>query len=84
MSDEKIILRIDRTMSYCGACNRSCDPYEKSHTKKSGYDQHDGCGATYTHVTARCMYPGLDERIKEMRPDLELIESGSSIIWGGR
>lgn len=70
---EKVVLYIGRSDSRCGACGASCNPYELSHTEKSGYDQHDGCGATYTHVT--CTYWGLaiPEAVKEMRPDLEYI-----------
>lgn len=74
MMSEKVVLHIGRSDSHCGACKTSCNPYELSHKEKCGYDQHDGCGATYTHVTSSYAGLGTEEAIKGMRPDLEYLD----------
>jgi hypothetical protein len=68
VSAPEVVLAVGSWQSHCGACGRSCDPTEATHVRASGYDQHEGCGATYTHVMA--VYPGSEERVREMRPDL--------------
>lgn len=71
----KVILYVGRNSSYCGKCNRSCDPRAKSHDETLGYSPGPGCGATFTHIMSVYVYP--EEEIKpvltEMRPDLEYV-----------
>lgn len=65
-------LIVGKWFSKCENCGRNADPHEKSHQNVTM--QGDGCGATYTHVASEYFgFPGLEDRIKEMRPDLELI-----------
>jgi hypothetical protein len=52
-----------------------CDPYEESHITLLGWaaynDKMKGCGAEYDAVSSDYQgFPGLEEAIKEMRPDL--------------
>lgn len=65
---ERVVLTINANESRCGACRKSCMPTEAAHEMRCGYDQHEGCGAVYTHVDTE--YPNLAERVMEMRPDL--------------
>ena len=72
-----VTLYINPSDSRCGACNRNADPYEPAHLMEKM--RGEGCGATYTAVSSHYVnVAGLDERIKEMRPDLPFIDR-----WGG-
>lgn len=73
MTDNQVILYINMWDSICGECRLSCDPYEISHVKPMGWDRHEGCGATYTHLSTH--YYGNDD-VQEMRPDLPWIAPG--------
>jgi hypothetical protein len=71
-------LYINKSESRCGACNKGCDPNEESHITLLGWaavnDKMQGCGAEYTAVSSDYYgFPGLEEAIKEMRPDLPYI-----------
>jgi hypothetical protein len=70
VSDGQVVLTVGTCDSHCGACGKTCLPWEPAHTSRCGYDQHEGCGAVYTHVTTNYVAAGLAERILEMRPDL--------------
>lgn len=68
-------LYINLSDSRCGACNRSALPMDKRHETPCGYDQHDGCGALFTAVSTDYFgVAGLHDRIREMRPDLPLVD----------
>lgn len=69
MSD-RVVLYIDRSSSRCGACGKSCLPSEEAHSTPCGYDQHEGCGARYTHLSSNCFGGGIEEAAQHMRPDL--------------
>lgn len=68
------LLLIGTWSSSCGGCGKHCDPYEKSHeTILPGYSKDgpkEGCHMVYTHVVST-YGPYLEDRVKEMRPDLE-------------
>lgn len=62
--------------SRCGVCGKGADPDEKQHTRVLGMGRAggEGCGAVWTHVRADVTSRiGAGRRIREMRPDLELI-----------
>ena len=68
-------LYIDRSDSTCGACGGGADPYEESHITLLGWratnDKMKGCGVLFDSVDTNYHYLGeLEERIREMRPDL--------------
>lgn len=63
-----VVLYVGGSSSSCGACGRSCDPFEKVHTKAIGYRPEPGCGARYTHVVST--YLDLRDPVSRMRPDL--------------
>lgn len=74
-----VTLYINKSESRCGGCDKGCDPYEESHITLLGWaainDKMKGCGAQYTDVaTDYVNFPGLDDAIKEMRPDLPFLE----------
>lgn len=73
----RVVLCISRSSSRCSACGRSALPHEPAHATPCGYDNHSGCGATYTHVTSDC--GGLDQAAREMRPDLPWIDYAETI-----
>jgi hypothetical protein len=71
-------LYINKSESRCGACNGGADPYEESHITLLGWravnDKMKGCGAEFDSVSSDYVnFPGLDEAITEMRPDLPRI-----------
>lgn len=74
---EQVVLTINRSESMCGACGRSCLPCEARHETPCGWDQHAGCGATYTHVTTN--YFGTEEAARRMRPDLVWLDLSPNI-----
>jgi hypothetical protein len=64
-------LFIDRNASYCGACQRGADPKEESHeTVLSWSGPEKGCGVLYTEVASHYVGGGIEDRVREMRPDL--------------
>lgn len=73
---DRAIIWVDRTSSRCGVCNKNAFPDEATHEDLGGYHPADqkGCGVRWTHIGASCAYPGINERLAQMRPDLELIE----------
>ena len=71
-------LYINKSESRCGACNKGCDPYEESHITLLGWfatnDKMQGCGAIFDSLSTDYIgFPGLEEAIKEMRPDLPYV-----------
>lgn len=74
-----VVLVINRSDSSCGACKRSCMPYDISHETSSGWDQHEGCGATFTHVTTHYMGTEIENAVKRMRPDLIWLDPMNNI-----
>ena len=71
------VLLIGRFSSSCGNCGRQTLPEEKTHHTISGYDpSRPGCGVEWTHVSSNYFdpYGRLQERLKEMRPDLIFID----------
>lgn len=69
--EEKVILNIGTWSSRCMACGQEAFPEQEIHRDRAGYDGLDGggCQKKFTHVTTD--YVGtLEERVKEMRPDL--------------
>lgn len=74
MTDERVVLEVSGWSSRCGACRRGASPEEKAHDTIREYGPDNGkpgCGAVFTHITSE--YTGIALRLKEMRPDLELI-----------
>lgn len=70
-----VTLYINKSESRCGGCDKGADPYEESHITLLGWhainDKMKGCGAEYTDVSSDYFgFPGLDEEIQKMRPDL--------------
>lgn len=68
-------LIINRNDSKCGNCQGSCNPDEKRHDTKLGYGDTNGepgCRAYWQYVSSE--YTGMEERLKEMRPDLEWLD----------
>lgn len=67
------VLEIGTWSSRCGACSKSANPHEETHTTVLGYGgpHPPGCGVRWTHVQAT--YTGMDDRVAALRPDLELI-----------
>ena len=67
--------------SWCGVCGRGADPDERTHRRvlpgwpgRPGQDG-TGCGVEWTHVRADVTSRlGADEQIREMRPDLTLLQ----------
>lgn len=69
------ILYINKSESRCGACSKGADPYELQHDTLLGWFARDdymkGCGAVFDAVSSDYVnFPGLDEDIQRMRPDL--------------
>ena len=79
MSKNKTLI-IGGFNSYCGNCDRGCNPDEKQHDTNLGYGITDatrkGCGVKWEYVTTDSAFPSehLKESVKKMRPDLEYIE----------
>lgn len=74
MAENMVVLSIGSWNSTCGGCGFEALPEDKAHTTPAGYSKHPGCGAVFTHV--RAVYPGSEERVKEMRPDLIFLDMG--------
>lgn len=76
-ADKPRILIVDRFSSKCGVCGKGANPDEKTHETVLGYAPPEmlgeGCGAEWTHIEADCVYPGIEKRLAEMRPDLIVI-----------
>lgn len=68
------ILIINRSNSKCGSCHRPADYGEKCHQAPMGWQQETGCGVEYTHVTTAYAGGGIEERVQQLRPDLEWID----------
>ena len=68
-------LYIDRSDSSCGACGLPAVPEQVTHDEVYGYNKGVGCGARFTHVSTH--YMGMDDRVREMRPDLIFVAAGS-------
>jgi hypothetical protein len=62
----QVVLEVGMSSSKCSACRRNADPNEAAHDM--AIMRGEGCGATFTHVLA--LYPGTEDRVHEMRPDL--------------
>lgn len=73
-----VVLFIDNTDSRCGACGKTALPTDVAHTTPCGYDNHDGCRATFTHVSSN--YGGDDSKRASMavRPDLPWMDYGEA------
>lgn len=72
----KHTLIINRNDSKCGNCGRDCDFNEKRHDTLLGYDDDNGKpGCRYLWKYVASDYTGMDERLKKMRPDLELMST---------
>ncbi len=73
-----VVLFIDNTDSRCGACGKTALPQDVAHTTPCGYDNHDGCGATFTHVSSN--YGGDDSKRASMavRRDLPWMDYGEA------
>lgn len=72
MSHMKLVLYIDRSSTECGVCRHSADPRETSHLTRLGLGaDRRGCGVRWTHVSSN--YVGMDDTVKEMRPDLPFL-----------
>ena len=74
MGRKRAVLYIDTWSSECGNCGKSCDPDEKTHSKIYGYGADNGkpgCGIRWKYLASH--YTGMDEQLKQMRPDLEFI-----------
>ncbi len=69
------VLLVDRNYSRCGACGKDALPTQERHDDVIGYRPGPGCGVRWTHIKASCVGPGIDARLREMRPDLTLIPS---------
>lgn len=70
--------------SRCSACGENADPYETAHVMETMVGE--GCGATYTAITSQYLFPGVSERMREMRPDLPLagwVVEFEKIHWPG-
>jgi len=69
-------LVINLSDSKCGNCGKSCNPEAKTHDINYGYDMEvngtKGCGCRYEYVTSD--YTGMEDRVKEMRPDLKFYQ----------
>lgn len=62
--------------STCNACRQGCDPTEKSHTTRLGSrGPGKGCGIEFTHICTPSTVPVSKLVTREMRPDLEFIDS---------
>lgn len=73
---DPIMLVINPSESWCGACGKGANPRAKSHDVVMSYGGmagQPGCGVAWTHVTSD--YQSIDgllyERVQAMRPDLE-------------
>jgi len=75
------VLEIGRFDSKCGVCRKGADPYEETHATILSYGPRgEGCGVRWTHVMA--VYGGMDDRVAEMRPDLELLPYPTNAFGG--
>jgi hypothetical protein len=72
---EQHVLHVGTWSSKCGDCGRGCNPNEERHLKILGYLKNpgDGCGVRWTHITSDYYGTGIDDKMREMRPDLVLI-----------
>lgn len=75
---DRVVLFIDPSASYCGACGWGAFPHEETHETLAGYGipyDRKGCGARWNTVSSH--YFGMSEdfyrRIQDMRPDLEYV-----------
>jgi hypothetical protein len=67
-------LIINRSDTKCGNCGKGADPYAESHDVILGYPPiggGPGCGVRWAQV--RSDYTGMEDRCREMRPDLEWV-----------
>lgn len=70
----KPILLIGSSSSDCGMCGKGANPYAKTHDRIMAYGPNNGepgCGVEWTQVTS--FYYGVEDIVKQMRPDLEYV-----------
>lgn len=67
-----LVLFINRSDTQCGVCGHSADPRETSHLTRLGLgDDRRGCGVRWNAVSSD--YVGMDDVVKDMRPDLPFV-----------
>lgn len=74
LPEGSVMLWVGSSSSTCGACGMSCLPDEETHSTRCGYDQHEGCGARYTHITSVYLDDHSNETVQRMRPDLVFMD----------
>lgn len=70
-------LIINTWSSQCGSCGKGCSPDDETHERILGYGVPDGtkgCGVRWTKVASEYVGAGMEERIRDMRPDLEFVD----------
>lgn len=71
MTDERHIIEVDSWFSRCCSCGEQVLPHEETHAQVSGYGpKKPGCGVRFTHITPTFIYPGIENIVRDMRPDL--------------
>jgi hypothetical protein len=63
---------MNRFDSRCGECGKPCNPTGKTHDIILGYVDNGkpGCGARWDRVTSDYVGGGIEDAIKQSRPDL--------------
>ena len=71
--DETIIIDVSR--SFCNNCGKGAFPNADTHDVTDGWSgNQEGCGVRYKYSASNYVgVNGLEDRIKQMRPDLEWV-----------
>lgn len=75
------VLYIGRSSSRCGACGGDADPTEQTHARRIGYRPGKGCATRWTAVQPESY--GMDDDVRQMRPDLKFLPAGTTTPAAG-
>ena len=69
------LLIVNKSDSFCGNCGQSADPSEGAHETVFGLGLREqvgrGCGVVWKRVGSEYRGGGIENSVREMRPDLE-------------
>jgi hypothetical protein len=72
-------LFINKSDSFCGGCGQNADPSEVSHETVFGgglrTQVRKGCGVVYEYVASEYRGGGIEDAVRNMRPDLKWSEA---------
>jgi hypothetical protein len=70
-------LYINRSDTFCGNCHKGANPRDEAHWTQYGYGNGEfgtpGCGQVWRKVSTDSYGMGMNDIIRNMRPDLEWV-----------